>query len=383
LWAAVCFAGAIVWLNFYDDFTLVELGPLTASAEYFVKEALSLLGVVYDQTGPKALCWDKSASVLGAVLDLSSIEQGIIFVKNKESRVVEIVQTINEFLGGKTPTYAQRVSLRGRLGFAEGQLFGRRVGTALRVLAEESPDCDALRRSLIVLKDRVSCAPPRQVSVAPTLDPVFIFTDGACSDVVSQGAVLFDPVSGARRFFGCLVEDAVVGLWSNFRAEQFPPAPPTVATSSASVSLTSVVPRFSEFDRPSRQVIGQAEILPVVVSLHLWSSICCNRLVIVFVDNESAKDALTSGTSPVEASSKLLEALEIVEDRTRCSVWFSRVPSESNISDDASRLIFQSLLSAGFVRDEPGSCWAFAQGSVPEWTGAGVAWQEGSGAVFQ
>jgi len=133
----------------------------------------------------------------------------------------------------------------------------------------------------------------------------------------------------------------------------------------------------------SEQFIGQAEILPVLASLSLWHKMCTNRLVICFIDNESAKEVLTSGSSPVLSSSVMLQAFEKLEQRYNIDVWFSRVPSESNISDDASRLSFGPLSEAGFVEDKLGSCWPLSQGDLVDWDSSCDARQLGVVQVFQ
>jgi len=64
-------------------------------------------------------------------------------------------------------------------------------------------------------------------------------------------------------------------------------------------------------------------------------------------------------------------------------VWFSRVSSESNASDDASRLVFEPWLRLGFVVDELGSCWSLSQGETEIWNVACFARQVGVVRVFQ
>jgi hypothetical protein len=51
-----------------------------------------------------------------------------------------------------------------------------------------------------------------------------------------------------------------------------------------------------------RQVIGQAEILPVLVSKVTWKAKLENRKCLCFIDNDSAMEALIRGFSPSLAS---------------------------------------------------------------------------------
>jgi len=81
------------------------------------------------------------------------------------------------------------------------------------------------------------------------------------------------------------------------------------------------------------QVIGQAELAPVLVARLTWAERLRNRKVLYFVDNESARLALVRAYSPVLAS------LEFV---LRChnfdAEWDARAPSPSNIGDAPSRM---------------------------------------------
>jgi len=65
-----------------------------------------------------------------------------------------------------------------------------------------------------------------------------------------------------------------------------------------------------------------------------------NRKLIIFVDNDSAKEALVRGYSPSVASFNLLITNAEVDVETRCLAWYTRVPSKSNPADDPSRMEF-------------------------------------------
>ncbi len=105
----------------------------------------------------------------------------------------------------------------------------------------------------------------------------------------------------------------------------------------------------------------------IVASLFLWQHIMYQRDVIVFVDNNSEKDALVSCFSPVHVSDLLLQSCATAEDACDASFWYTRVASEANIADWASRLVFQPLFELGFLRARLQSCVSIAAGLVPRW----------------
>ena len=56
------------------------------------------------------------------------------------------------------------------------------------------------------------------------------------------------------------------------------------------------------------QVIGQAELLPILVAKTIWEEHIENRKVIYFVDNDSARLAMIKGYSPVITSLRIITA---------------------------------------------------------------------------
>ena len=102
-----------------------------------------------------------------------------------------------------------------------------------------------------------------------------------------------------------------------------------------------------------RQLICQAEIFPVLVSKMTWSSIIRGRSILWFIDNNSALSALIREYSPVLENYSLLKMNARCDVQLQCLNWYSRVPSKSNISDDASRLQFDTLKQLGFQRCNP------------------------------
>ena len=65
--------------------------------------------------------------------------------------------------------------------------------------------------------------------------------------------------------------------------------------------------------------------------------------VIMFIDNNSARQALIKGYSPSMPSCVVLA--QVAKEDAQCSArsWYARVPTQSNLSDLPSRLEFEVL----------------------------------------
>ena len=74
------------------------------------------------------------------------------------------------------------------------------------------------------------------------------------------------------------------------------------------------------------QVIGQAEIFPVLVARLTWEKEIAGNRVLYFIDNDSARLALIKSYSPV------LPSLRIICECTSWDCKFQRVPSYARVS---------------------------------------------------
>ena len=169
-------------------------------------------------------------------------------------------------------------------------------------------------------------SPPRSIH-ARMEDPVLLFTDGACDPgegrfpCVTIGACIFDPRGGGPGYFGVQVGEALLAHWA---------------------------------EKVDSQVIGQAELLPVLCALHAWAETLRSRPCLIFIDNDTARHGLMSGYSPVLKSAALISAMLAMLARLGSHAWFARVASASNIADDPSRLDFRVLEAMpGSRRVEP------------------------------
>ena len=180
-----------------------------------------------------------------------------------------------------------------------------------------------LRQVLLSALQTLVEAGPRRIFSWSGKPPVLMFTDGACEDEgerVSHGAVLVDFYHGHYLYFGDLVPQEWVNKWKS---------------------------------GGKSQLLGQAEIFPILVAKRTWR---CNlelRPVLWFVDNSSAQATLVRSFSPVWDNYELLTINSVLDVALQSLNWYSRVPSKSNLCDAPARLKFLGLDANGYVRCKP------------------------------
>jgi hypothetical protein len=232
----------------------------------------------------------------------------VIFTNTPE-RVVELTSAIDRALAvGVSP--AELASFRGRLGFAEGQTFGRLAAPALAALSGSDtrlahglgPD---LPLALSWLRSYLQRCPPRVVP-ACLKETTLVFTDGACEpELCSCGAVLLQPATRSYLWFSFVFPPSVTGIWRREGQEQ---------------------------------LIAQAELAPVLLARLTWKHLLQEKAVIYFVDNEGVREALVKGSTKSVGSRRLLFQTAEAGVELGGFPWYSRVASPSNVADAPSRL---------------------------------------------
>ena len=91
------------------------------------------------------------------------------------------------------------------------------------------------------------------------------------------------------------------------------------------------------------QVIGQAELFPLLISRLTWNDWIAGERVLYFIDNESSRLCMIKGYSPVLPSLQIVMQCLSWDYKHDSSGWYARVPSLSNPGDDPSRLVVPSL----------------------------------------
>ena len=303
----------IVCSCYFDDYVCVSPVALASNTEATMKCLLQLLGWEFDGDGEKSDSMTSTVTALGVVLNLDKTEKGIIEVENTEKRKKEIARTISELLAKGKITVSEASSLKGRLGFAEGQLFGRVTRKLISELGRyiHSPPMDmtlvkSVVDSMSVVMNRILKARARTVDTSSS-EVFFLFTDACFTDEDREGglgAVLFNPSGTIEKWFGCKVQREVCS------------------------SISS---------EGQKQIIGELETLAVLVALKLWRRLLCSKHLMVFIDNEGCRYLILKGSAGNKNLSKLVHQIARCEEEESLFVWYARVPSECNIADPPSR----------------------------------------------
>ncbi len=316
----------LTWCVYFDDFPIIEPEASQKSAYHASLTLLAQLGWDVSSGESKSAPFADVMPALGVEFDLTNSALGICLVRNKASRVVQLRALAASTLESGLLLPREAASMRGRYQYAEGQTFGHAACAALFSLGVRSRQqgCQAaltedLRQSVGWLAAHVTNCPPRRVPMPDGSPPLIIFTDGAFepgaggSMVATCGGVLVD---GGRchSFFGAVVPARLTDLWSS---------------------------------EGSKQLIGQIELMPVLLARRLWARQIQGRKIIFFLDNEAGREGLVKGFSPAKFSRQILQAIAAEELRSQASPWFARVSTHSNIADAPSRLDFADMQSRG------------------------------------
>ena len=307
----------LVVSQYVDDFPQVEPEAVADSAHRTAVEVLLLLGWNVKADGPKAAAFADSFTALGVVFSFAEVAQaGVVVVSNKQDRGARILEALEQQAQAPAFSPAAAASIRGKLQYARGQVFGGVGGPGLRALSRlaASPPAAAGREAQWLVgywRAFFRDAAPRRVPVGPAAPPVLLFVDGAVEgaayDDVSMGAVLIVPAeSGPDRieYFSAKIGRELVAVWRGGVREQ---------------------------------VIEQAELAPCVAALTTWPVEFANRHVLVFVDNNGARAGIVKGICRARESAELVEGFWRRAAALGAFVWVERVPSRSNPADAPSR----------------------------------------------
>ncbi|CAE7938249.1 PARP6, partial [Symbiodinium necroappetens] len=124
----------LVTTNFYDNFCQLELEPLQESARSTAEEALDLLGWRIAQ-GAKALPFATSFNMLGACISFEKAFKGDVLVRNKEGRIESIKEVVRRCMKARRCDNKRMHSVKGKLLFAAGHVFGNSAQIDLGVWA--------------------------------------------------------------------------------------------------------------------------------------------------------------------------------------------------------------------------------------------------------
>lgn len=236
-------------------------------------------------------------------------------MQNTEKRILELIESIDRALDAGVLTYAAALALRGRMQFANFQVWGRASKVCLKQVTMHaygggSDAVDApLAAALSTFKKVLNAGKPKEV-VSGLDSPFFIFTDASFEPADSQWP------AGLR---GVLYDEAGAVI------EHF-----SYCLSSSDLELLG-------FPQHKQTVIFETEVLAITVALQIWRNRISNRPVVIFVDNNSARDVAVSGSARTKVPLVLVSTLLALEDELALTPWYARVPSKSNPADEPSR----------------------------------------------
>ena len=327
IWAVAVSMFRICWTNYFDDYVALGADKETTSITNTVTLLFKLLGWQFAESGPKAPDFAQSLTALGIELDVSDLHQGHLKLDNTADRKEELISLLSRIIAdGKLPKH-EALKLRGRLQFAAGQIFGRIAKRCLAFVTEHAYSAsgveigpDALS-ALCLFKQLLSRNVPRCISMT-NMRTWFLFTDASYERSehgvkAGVGAVLVDAF-GYRNFF--------LSEWASNSLER-------------KINVTQRKTAIFEF-----------EFFAVFCAMLVWKKLLTGSQVVVYTDNDGVKDSLVSCRTSSSNSAPILAACLQLEFEVSWCSWFSRVPTESNVSDNPSRGEVEDLLKSGAQR---------------------------------
>ena len=317
--------------HFFDDYSHVDARPFSDDSCRCVERLMTLLGWSYkskpEDLKPAAECF----SPLGVSVDLS--QPGKAIVSNTDKRRDKIMEESNRLCNLEEIPSPAVQSLVGVCQYSEAQTSGRTGALALRMVRRADGRGGASRReelrlAIAQLAEHVAAAEPRTILLTRSDDPVVLLTDAAFEGgAATFGAVVFDPRNGTFEFFGGKFAKETVKYWQRDGQVDDQNEP-----------------------RVKEQIIAQAELAVVPMAFTTWWGLLKDREILVFVDNEPAKEALINGISSSWASASMVRETRRLSAAGAMAPWYDRVASPSNLADDPSREHFQRLIKLGASR---------------------------------
>ena len=298
------------WSIYCDDYFSVSEPQSAKHMDMCIASYFSVLG--WEISSDKDLKFDHFAKVLGVKICMKSAT--LFEVINTQEWSTELVDSINSILSASSCTRKELSSLKGRLQFAEGQIFGRRSFMHMKLIGERALGegktvlDQSLRDSLVYMRDRVISGPPREV-MTRLANTWFLYTD-ACYEanhpswVAGLGGVLVSWYGKPVSYFSFRCTDNIL---SHLRK-------------------TCLL-----------NPIYILEGLAALLGLRVWTSLIHKSHVVAFLDNEGVLGTFMSCRTSQPLFTPILQALTEWESNCQTQAWFDFVPSEANVSDPPSR----------------------------------------------
>eukprot|EP00971_Amphidinium_carterae_P335009 6470635-Amphidinium_carterae.1 len=168
-------------ISYYDDFAVLACGKQSTSIQADVLSFFDLIGWKVTRDPRKTFDFAPVFDLLGVTIDFALFGTGTCQVRNKESRVLDLLQCIQSFLDARELTPGQAASLRGKLLFTEAQHYARIGCLGCRIIgdravasAKDNAINDELEWALKSFVRLLQTAPARTMSFYPAGQPYII-----------------------------------------------------------------------------------------------------------------------------------------------------------------------------------------------------------------
>ena len=321
IWAVGVSGFHLHWTAYFDDFVLIEAEPLQRLSDLCVTTLFTLLGWL--TSVDKGSDFSAIACVLGLELNLSDCKLGLVYLQNTEKRKAELAEKLTAIIESGKLHPKDGATVRGRLIFAENQIFGRRAAKSMRTLSRHilsgkvDMDADVLG-ALKHLKEHVVQGPPRSVGIT-LRSTMHLYVDASFEPRISNfagiGGVLVDPLNGVWGHFSCFLTTGQLDMLNKMQ---------------------------------SKHPIYELECLAISLGVQTWINLFSRKHIIIFTDNNGSLGAMISGRTANSVAQSLVDRIDAILDERSIIAWFERVNTASNIADLPSRSSDCPLLGPRF-----------------------------------
>jgi hypothetical protein len=310
--------------QYYDDFCVAEPAFTRGQARTLLRGLAALLRLPFSDDPRKSLPMAPCRAFLGVVHDFSGIAGGFVTSGPSAERVRDLCDRITAILGPRRPAAGEAdslVKLTGALQFTLSWAAGRCGRAALQPLyaAVHSRAGPRLlgadvRQALAFLLALLPVLRPRRFRLrGPARPPVLVWTDASWAAGEGRiGVVIYVPGESPGR--------------------GRPRAPHRWYYTTYAAS-PEVIARL----QARRTLIGQLELLGVVMPYYSMPELFAGREVLHYIDNTEALAASFQGSAASSDMAMLAHALWAICTGLDARPWFFYVRSKANVADLPSR----------------------------------------------
>ena len=100
-----------------------------------------------------------------------------------------------------------------------------------------------------------------------------------------------------------------------------------------------------------KTIIFECEFWAILCAMYAWKQFLSGCNVVAYMDNDGVRDSLIACHCSSANATPILDACIRLESTLGWNVWYNRVPTESNVADDPSRLETLDLQQCGCYHD--------------------------------